>query len=104
MRFTQIVDFRTKQLDEVLAMQQEWQNNPDNSAYNVDVQFAQDRDDSEHCMVLITFDSYEQAMENSQRPSTSEFSSRMMKLSEGEPRFVNLDVLREESSAKKPVG
>ncbi|MGQ0778604.1 MAG: hypothetical protein ACT4NY_30030 [Pseudonocardiales bacterium] len=41
---------------------------------------------------IVEFDSYESAMENSNRPETREFSAQMTKLCDGPPTFYNLDV------------
>ena len=41
------------------------------------------------------FDSYEDAMANSDLPVTAEFSQRMMALADGPPTFRNLDVLED---------
>ena len=39
------------------------------------------------------FDSYEEAMENSNLPVTQQFAAKMMALTDGEPTFHNLDVV-----------
>ena len=43
----------------------------------------------------MLFDSYEQAMENSNHPVTQDFSKKMMALAEGAPTFYNLDVVED---------
>jgi hypothetical protein len=43
---------------------------------------------------VIEFDSYESAMENSNRQETAEFASKMAALCDGPPTFYNLDVMR----------
>ena len=41
---------------------------------------------------MIEFDSYEAAMENSNRPEVGEYAARLAKLCDAPPRFYNLDV------------
>ena len=42
---------------------------------------------------LIEFESYDSAVENSNRPETSAFAARMVELCDGPPKFYNLDVM-----------
>jgi len=53
---------------------------------------ARDHNDPSHYVVLAFFDSYESAMENSNRPETGQFAEQMQKLCDGPPTFHNLDV------------
>jgi hypothetical protein len=46
-------------------------------------------------LILSFFDSYESAMENSNLLETSEFAGRQMKLVEGPPTFIDLDVIED---------
>lgn len=95
MRFTQIIDVRTSRLDEMMDLQRQWEAESQDSPYKATVQTTRDRDDPEHCIVIVTFDSYDEAMANSERPETTEFSQMMSKLADGPPRFINLDVMHE---------
>ena len=45
-------------------------------------------------MAMIEFDSYESAMQNSNRPETGDFSARMAKLCDAPSRFYNLEVIQ----------
>ena len=42
---------------------------------------------------IVEFPSYEEAMENSNRPETAAYAEKMMALCEGEVTFRNLDVI-----------
>jgi hypothetical protein len=48
-------------------------------------------------MSPLAFDSYEDAMENSNLPVTQEFSQKMMALGDGPPTFYNLDLAEDGS-------
>jgi hypothetical protein len=47
-------------------------------------------------MLMVEFSSYAVGMENSGRPETAEFAAFLSEISDGELKFRNLDVLREE--------
>ena len=55
-----------------------------------------DRDRPGYYFSIIEFDSYEEAMENSNRPETGEFAERMGELTDGQPTYGNYDVLNPE--------
>lgn len=56
-----------------------------------------DRDSDNGYVNIVFFDSYEEAMENSQHPVTQEFSGRLMALGDGDPTFMNLGVVEDDS-------
>ncbi len=56
-----------------------------------------DRDDPGRYFNVVFFDSYEEAMANSESDVTQEFASKMMPLADGEPTFHNLDVVEDRS-------
>ena len=56
-----------------------------------------DRDDPNHLYNIVFFDSYEEAMQNSELPVTADFASKMMALADGPPTFHNLDVVEDKS-------
>ncbi|PZS18376.1 MAG: hypothetical protein DLM60_11965 [Pseudonocardiales bacterium] len=91
--FVQIVEFKTSHIDEVQALVDEMR--PQMEAAGTTVRrgtATADRDRPGYYLTIIEFDSYESAMENSNRPETSEFSAAMAKLCDGPPTFYNLDV------------
>jgi hypothetical protein len=55
-----------------------------------------DRDADHQYLLMVEFSSYDQAMENSNRPETAEFATFLARISDGPLTFRNLDVLREE--------
>lgn len=97
MGFVQIIEFTTSRFDEVRALGDEWE-----AAAGADRRarrrvLCEDRDNRGRYYNIVFFDSYEDAMENSQLPVTQEFSAKMMKLGDGEPTFHNLDVVDDRS-------
>ena len=90
--FVQIIEFTTSRIDEVLKLTEEMQTQRDAGTARRGTLTA-DRDHPNHYVSVVEFDSYESAMENSNRPETSEFASRMAALCDGPATFHNLDVL-----------
>lgn len=90
--FVQIIQFSTSRIDEVQAMGQEMaaQRGTDSGSRGVAVA---DRDHPNQYAVIMEFESYEAAMENSNRPETTEFAAKMAALCDGPPTFTNLDVM-----------
>jgi hypothetical protein len=92
-KFIQIVEFKTDRPDEVMALGDEME--PQRSSGTARrLNITSDRDRPGYYFSIIEFDSYEEAMENSNRPETSEFAAQMAKLCDGPPTFRNLDVER----------
>ena len=98
MAFVQIIDLKTTQLDEIQRLDKEWEAaaGSDNKARRYVL--CRDRDNADRYINIVFFDSYEDAMENSNLPVTQEFSRKMMGLADGPPTFYNLDVVDDRSS------
>jgi len=97
MAFVQIIEFRTSKIDEMEKVGDEWQ-----AAIGADRKarrrlLCEDRDNPGRYFNIVLFDSFEEAMANSNHPVTQEFSTKMMALAEGGPTFYNLDVVDDES-------
>jgi quinol monooxygenase YgiN len=90
--FVQIIQFSTSRIDEVEALGREMadQRGADSAGRGMAVA---DRDHSNQYSVIMEFESYEAAMENSNRPETAEFAAKMAALCDGPPTFHNLDVM-----------
>ena len=57
---------------------------------------TKDRDREDTYTQIVEFPSYEQAMQNSSQPETTEFAANFAALCDGPPVFRNLDVVRDE--------
>lgn len=90
--FVQIIEFTTTRIHEVRALGDEMRNQADVGLV-LRGTFTADRDRPNTYINVIEFESYETAMENSNRPETSAFAARMAELCDGAPTFYNLDVL-----------
>ncbi|MEU8922044.1 hypothetical protein AB0D10_14080 [Kitasatospora sp. NPDC048545] len=97
MRFIQIIEYRTRRIDEFNALLDSWVEK--NAGHRLATRALQtrDRDGEDVYLNIVEFPSHEVAMENSARPETAEFASQVAALCEGPPSFRNLDVLEERS-------
>lgn len=91
-KFVQIVEFHTSRAEEIRALADEMSAQRDRGTVRR-IMVTADRDHPGRHLSIIEFDSWESAMENSDRPETAEFSARMAKLCDGPPTFANLDVV-----------
>jgi hypothetical protein len=90
--FIQIIQYNTSRFDEMEKLYDELQDQREPGTARRGI-VAVDRDHPNQYLSVVEFDSYESAMENSNRPETSEFASRMAALCDGPATFYNLDVL-----------
>ncbi|MFG1912419.1 hypothetical protein [Kribbella sp. NPDC048928] len=94
--FVQIIEYRTSKPDEVAALMEEFRAKREadgDGPAPVRGLACSDRDEAGRYFAIVEFDSYEEAMANSQRPDTTEMSEKMMALCDGPGKFYNLDVL-----------
>ena len=95
MKFVQIIEYKTTRIDEFNALLDSWVEK--NQGHRIASRALQtrDRDQDDVYLNIVEFPSYEQAMENSDRPETAEFAAQVASLCEGPPVFRNLDLLDE---------
>jgi len=95
--FVQIIEARSQHMDELKALDEQWEKATEGRRTLRRSIIARDRKDPDHFMVLAFFDSYESAMENSNLPETSAFAERQMALFEAPPTFYDLDIIDDRS-------
>lgn len=95
MGFVQIIKFRTSNIDEMKRIGDEWESAAAGESKARRRVLCRDRDSEGQYLNIVFFDSYEEAMENSNLPVTQEFSQKMMALADGDPTFYNLEVVEE---------
>ena len=95
MAFVQIIDYRTSKADEMEKLGQEWEQRAGSEGTARRRVLVSDRDNPGRYLNIVFFDSYEEAMKNSDHPVTQEFAAKMAALVDGAPTFVNLDVVED---------
>jgi heme-degrading monooxygenase HmoA len=94
MTFVQTISFTTSRLNELRALEQEFEGEQGGQAPGFrSTRILKDRDRENAYMVVAEFDSYELAMENSARPETDAFARKMAGLVDGPVAYGNYDVI-----------
>jgi hypothetical protein len=96
MTFMQVIEYRTTREKELESLFAEWLSATSGKRTTMTETHAKDRDDPRHYVDIVEFPSYERAMVNNDLPETNRYAERMRALCDGEPRFINLDVIRTE--------
>ena len=97
MAFIQIIEFHTDDIDGIRQAGEEYEAQvADDNLVRRRV-ITQDRNDPSRHLLMVFFDSYESAMENSNRPETSAIAEKMASLVDGPPTFHDLDVVDDRS-------
>ncbi|MFA1544922.1 hypothetical protein [Actinomadura chokoriensis] len=97
MSFVQIIDYRTDRQDELESLFDEWAEASEGKRTATHELHTHDREDPSHYVDIVEFPSYEEAMRNSDLPETRRIAGQMEALCNDGPRFLNLDVTRDES-------
>lgn len=92
--FVQIMEYKTSRIDEVDALVDKMVEERGNALLTTRAVMAADRDRPGYYVSIVEFDSYEEAMKNSNDPATSAFAEKMAELLDGPPKFYNFDILR----------
>ncbi len=95
MGFVQVITFNTDSYDEVQALEAEWEKATAGKRTARRSVISKDRNDPTRYAVIVFFDSYESAMENSALPETQAFAEGLAKLAVGPMSFHDLDVLED---------
>ena len=95
MAFIQLVDGHSDKFDEIEALTGQYDEAPAGRGTARRSIVTRDRNDSRRFVVVVFFDSYESAMENSNRPETQEFGQKLSALVDGPVTFHDLDVLED---------
>jgi hypothetical protein len=96
MAFIQIIEFKTKNIDAVNKLLDEFLVKTKGKRTASRAMMTKDRDGANTYLNIVEFPSYEEAMKNSSLPETAEIAGQMAALAEGPPIFRNLEVIRVE--------
>ena len=93
MSFIQMIEVRSSRLEEMRALDEQYEKATAGKRTTRRSIVTRDRNDPDIVRILVFFDSYESAMENSNLPETAEFAAKWSELVEGPPTFLDLDVI-----------
>jgi len=97
MTFVQLIDLRTKQVEEIQKLEDEWEKATEGKRTLRRSLVGRDRNDPDHYVILAFFDDYDSAMANSNLPETAEFGQKQTALLEGPMQFTDLDIIDDRS-------
>lgn len=97
MGFMQIIEMETDRFDEGRKLVEEYIAKTGGRRTSLRSVAGQDRDRPGHYVNVVFFDSYEDAMANSELPETQELAAGLAELTTRPPTFTNLDVVWDES-------
>lgn len=96
MTFVQLIEYETDRPEEVNKVFDEWMKATEGKRTVMHEMHGQDRDKPTHFVDIVEFPSYEAAMQNDKLPETKQGAEKVRSLCTSEPRFVNLEIQREE--------
>jgi hypothetical protein len=94
--FIQVIDFHTSRFDEGKSAVDEYRSSTKGRRTAKRGILTKDRDEDNHYVNIVFFDSFEEAMKNSEMPETQKLAQTLAGLSDGESRFLNLEVVMDE--------
>ena len=93
MKFVQIIDFESERMEEMRELiEQAAQRNAGRTGGPTHRLVLEDRNTPNRYLALIEFDSYEDAMRNSNDPETTKIAERLAALCTRPPSFTDCDV------------
>lgn len=95
--FMQLIEYETDRADRLDAVMDEWLAASAGRRTASHEVHAQDRENPAHFVDVVAFASYERAMENNELPETRRLAEEVRDLCSSGPRFVNLDVRRDDA-------
>lgn len=93
MAFVQLVEFTSKETDQIRALTAKYQQDTEGKRTTLRTIVCADRDVPDRYVVVAEFPSYEEAMVNSRLPETQELAAAMHQLTDGPLSYRNLEVI-----------
>ncbi len=96
MTFVQIIEYETTRGEDAEGVLDKWIQATEGRRTATHELHTRDRDNPSRYVDIVEFPSYEQAMRNSDLPETRRIAEQLRSMCVSEPRFLNLEVLRDE--------
>jgi hypothetical protein len=93
-KFVQIMEMTSDQFDEIEALHDKWRGATEGQRTTKLGWVLRDREDPNRYVIVVLFDSYEEAMKNNDLPATGEIAAAMNDLTTAPTVFHNLDLIR----------
>jgi hypothetical protein len=97
MKFVQTIEFTTSRMDEMDKLEADWRKATEGRRTVIRDMKTRDRDNPNTYMLIVEFDSYDDAMKNNEMAETQKIAEGMAQLADSPAVFRNFDVLDENS-------
>jgi hypothetical protein len=94
--FVQLMEFTSNREEEIEDLENRWEEQTEGKRTANRSVIVRDRNRPDHYYAIVEFPSYEEAMRNSELPETQQFAQRMAALCQGDIRYVDTDVVRDD--------
>jgi quinol monooxygenase YgiN len=101
MTFVQMVEMRSRDIDELRALYEGWKQATRGIATLRRSLLTQDRSDPQQFMIIAFFESYDAAMANSALPETTALAESVAALADGPLDFHDLDVIDDHTETEQ---
>jgi quinol monooxygenase YgiN len=98
MSFIQVIEVRTNRIDELEALDREYEAATAGRHTVRRSIVTRDRNDPDRYLIHVFFDSYESAMANSNMPETAALAEKMGPLLNAPPIFHDLDIIEDRTT------
>src|SRR3954470_24712566 len=95
MKFVQLIEMRTKHVDQIQKLEDEWENATEGKRTLRKAIIGRDRNEPDRHIVIAFFDDYDSATAHSSLPETQAFGEKQFALLDAPPTFTDLDVIDE---------
>ena len=95
MAFVQLIEYETARPDEVRRVTEEWEQATRGKRKARRILVTKHHDEGKRYCDMVFFDSYEEAMENSDLEETKRYAKELNDLIDGEPTYFDLDVIED---------
>jgi len=94
MKFVQIMEVTTDKFDEFESLHEKWLAATEGTRTTELEWVLRDRENPNRYVIVVQFDSFDEAMKNNNLPATAEIASKMNELAAAPTVFRNLDLIR----------
>ena len=94
MKFVQIIEMTTDKFDDLEALHDKWRAATEGERTTKLEWVLRDREDPNRYVIVVLFDSFDDAMKNNDLPATGEIAAAMNDLTTAQTVFRNLDLIR----------
>lgn len=95
MAFIQLIEYETSKPDDVRRVTKEWEQATEGKRKANRIVVGKHHDEEKRYCEMVFFDSYDEAMENSELPETKEYAEKIKALFDGQPTYFNIDIIED---------